>query len=149
MEHARGARPRQVSAAAAPTWDRDGDVNMGAVPQDASIRSTNAQEHAPSLHWMARSWLWQRQWKRHRERGIAGRRRWFDGTCGYRKAQCKHLDVVMAAQGKGNKNRGKGTGKGIMHEPMRRMRRRTTTDHKRKRSSRVKEQLTMRGGLVQ
>ena len=37
MEHARDAsKAQQVSAATAPKWDRDGDVNMGAVLQDAS-----------------------------------------------------------------------------------------------------------------
>ena len=50
MEHARGARQVQrVSAATVPKWDRDGDVNMNAVLQDASNQSRNAQE--PSLLW--------------------------------------------------------------------------------------------------
>ena len=50
MEHARGAtQAQQVSATAAPKWVRDGDVSMGAVLQDASCRSANAQE--PSLLW--------------------------------------------------------------------------------------------------
>ena len=46
MEHARGAtQAQQVSATAAPKWDRDGDVSMGAVLEVASSRSANAQEH--------------------------------------------------------------------------------------------------------
>ena len=50
MEHARGAtQAQQVSATAAPKWDRDGDVSMGTVLHDASCRSANAQES--SLLW--------------------------------------------------------------------------------------------------
>ena len=50
MEHARDAtRAQQVSATAAPKWDRDGDVSMGAVLHYASSRSANAQES--SLLW--------------------------------------------------------------------------------------------------
>ena len=40
---------QQVSATAAPKWDRNGDVSMGAVPQYASSRSAKAQES--SLLW--------------------------------------------------------------------------------------------------
>ena len=50
MEHARGAtQAQQVSAATPPSWGRDGYVHMGAVLQDATSRSANAQE--PSLLW--------------------------------------------------------------------------------------------------
>ena len=50
MEHAGGAtQAHQVSAATSPRWDRDGEVHMSAVLQDASSRAANAQE--PELLW--------------------------------------------------------------------------------------------------
>ena len=48
MAHARGAtQAQQVSAATTPKWNRDGDVQTGAVLQDVSSRAANVQE--PSL----------------------------------------------------------------------------------------------------
>ena len=46
---------------------------------------------------------------------------WCDGTCchcgsyGHKKAQRKHLDVEMAAKGKGNRGKGPVKGKGFYH----------------------------------
>ena len=73
MEDARGAtQAQQVSATAAPKWDRDGDVSMGAVLQDASCRSADAQEssllwHRPRRMCQACSW-WRLGWRQRGER---------------------------------------------------------------------------------
>ena len=48
-EQLQQASSRILWAETTPKWDRDGDVHMGAVLQDASSRAANAQE--PSLVW--------------------------------------------------------------------------------------------------
>ena len=42
--HVGATQAQRVSAVTIPKWDRDGDVHVGAVLQDASSRAANAQE---------------------------------------------------------------------------------------------------------
>ena len=169
MENARGAtQAQQVSAAAAPKWDRDGDGNMGSIREYLRAISVVGPERR-----MRQAFSWWRlgrrqrgEWRDHgsgkgKGKGEILRQRERAGKV-LEKARITTAVLVVTRGPNANtwtwrwRQREKATtanawGKGLYYAGANEEdETEDTTDHKEKEESerRVKEPLTMRGGLV-